>query len=88
VVGDVTKPETFSAPVEGVDGIVFTHGSDGGGKLGAERVDYGGVRNLEPLFGALDTDPPGSVDAVHDTPNMPMYEEPQRVRDDWDAVLR
>ena len=32
--------------VDGVDAIVFTHGSDGGGKAGSERVDYGGVRNV------------------------------------------
>jgi uncharacterized protein YbjT (DUF2867 family) len=210
VVGDVTKPETLSGTVEGVDAIVFTHGSDSGGKVGAETVDYGGVRNVlaalgsrparialmtaigvtnrtgdynrrteahdwkrrserlvrasgkpytivrpgwfdynppnehrllllqgdkrhagdssdgaiarrqiaevlvrslvspqaerktfelvastgaeqedfEPVFGALDADPPGSLDAVHDTPNMPMDEEPQRVRDDQDAVRR
>ena len=32
--------------VDGVDAIVFTHGSDGGDKAGAERVDYGGVRSV------------------------------------------
>jgi uncharacterized protein YbjT (DUF2867 family) len=32
--------------VAGVDAIMFTHGSDGGGQAGAERVDYGGVRNV------------------------------------------
>ena len=26
VIGDVTRPETLAAAVEGVDGIVFTHG--------------------------------------------------------------
>jgi uncharacterized protein YbjT (DUF2867 family) len=210
VVGDVTRPETLSGAVEGVDAIVFTHGTDGGGKVGAETVDYGGVRNvlaalgsrparialmtaigvtnrtgdynrsteahdwkrrserlvrasgkpytivrpgwfdynapnehrlvllqgdkrqagdssdgaiarrqiaevlvrsltsaqaerktfelvatagteqqdLGPLFGALEADPPGSVDAVHDTPNMPIDKEPQRVRDDLGAVRR
>jgi uncharacterized protein YbjT (DUF2867 family) len=46
VVGDLTRPETLNAAVDGVDAIVFTHGSDGGGKAGAERVDYGGVRNI------------------------------------------
>jgi uncharacterized protein YbjT (DUF2867 family) len=45
VVGDVTRPETLSAAVAGIDGIVFTLGSDGAGKTGAETVDYGGVRN-------------------------------------------
>ena len=41
VVGDLTRPETLTAAVDGVNAIVFTHGSDGG-KTGAERVDYGG----------------------------------------------
>lgn len=45
VIGDLTRPETLSAAVNGVDAIVFTHGSDGGGKA-AESVDYGGVRNV------------------------------------------
>jgi uncharacterized protein YbjT (DUF2867 family) len=49
---------------------------------GPEQEDF------EPLFAALDADPPGSVDAVHDTPNMPLDKEPQRVRDDRDAVRR
>src|ERR1039458_7778611 len=41
VVGDLTRPETLAKAVEGIDGIVFTHGSDGGGKVGSETVDYG-----------------------------------------------
>ena len=207
--GDVTRPETLAAAVAGVDAIVFTLGSDGEGKVGAETVDYGGVRNslralgsekprialmtaigvtnregsynrateahdwkrrserlvrasglpytivrpgsfdyngpnehkliflqgdrrqagdpsdgvisrlqiaevlvhslrsesalrksfeliattgaaqedLEPLFAALDADAPGSLDAGKDTANMPLEEEPQRVRDDLNAVL-
>lgn len=46
VVGDVTRPETLLPAVEGVDAIVLTLGSDGAGKVGAETVDYGGVRNV------------------------------------------
>jgi len=46
VVGDLTRPETLTAAVDGIDAIVFTHGSDGQGKAGAERIDYGGVRNV------------------------------------------
>lgn len=38
VVGDLTKPHTLAAAVEGVDAVVFTHGSDGGGKLGQCRT--------------------------------------------------
>lgn len=210
VVGDVTRPDTLSAAVDGVDAVVFTLGSDGAGKVGAETVDYGGVRNvlralgsrparlalmtsigvtnrtgdynrrteahdwkrrserlvrasgwpytivrpgwfdynkpneqrlallqgdrrhagdpsdgvvarrqiaevlvrcltspaadrktfelvatagapqgdLDPLFAALDADLPGSLDAVHDTPNMPVEEEPERVREDLAAQTR
>jgi uncharacterized protein YbjT (DUF2867 family) len=46
VVGDLTRPETLAAAVAGIEAIVFTHGSDGQGKTGAERIDYGGVRNV------------------------------------------
>ena len=210
VVGDVTRPDTLSEAVDGVDAVAFTLGSDGAGKVGAEAVDYGGVRNvlralgsrparlalmtaigvtnrtgdynrrteahdwkrrserlvrasgrpytivrpgwfdynapnehrlvllqgdqrragdpsdgviarrqiaevlvrsltspeadrktfelvatsgaaqrdLGPLFAALDADPPGALDAVHDTANMPLEEEPQRVQDDLDVHTR
>jgi uncharacterized protein YbjT (DUF2867 family) len=46
VIGDVTRPETLPQPVDGVDAIVFTLGSDGAGKVEAENVDYGGVRSV------------------------------------------
>jgi uncharacterized protein YbjT (DUF2867 family) len=210
VAGDLTRPDTLTAAVEGVDAIVFTHGSDGGGKAGAEHVDYGGVRNvlaalsgrsarialmtaigvtnregdynrrteahdwkrrgerlvrasglpytivrpgwfdynkrdeqrlvllqgdrrhagdssdgviarrqlaellvasltsdealrksfelvalqgpaqsdLDAEFARLDVDPPGALDAVHDLPNMPLQEEPTRVRHDLETVSR
>ncbi len=52
VIGDLTHPDTLAAAVEGVDAIVFAHGSDGGGKLGAEAVDYGGVRNVLATLGS------------------------------------
>ncbi|MFF2131241.1 SDR family oxidoreductase [Streptomyces olivochromogenes] len=42
--------------------------------------------DLAPLFAALDQDPPGSLDAVRDEANMPLDGEPQRVRDDLDAI--
>jgi uncharacterized protein YbjT (DUF2867 family) len=43
--GDLTRPDTLAAAVDGVDAIVFTHGSTAG-KGGFESVDYGGVRNV------------------------------------------
>jgi uncharacterized protein YbjT (DUF2867 family) len=46
VVGDVTRPETLLDAVDGIDAVVFTLGSDGAGKAGAESIDYGGVRNV------------------------------------------
>jgi uncharacterized protein YbjT (DUF2867 family) len=50
VIGDVTRPDTLSAAVEDVNAIVFTLGSNSEGKVGAEAIDYGGVRNV---LGAL-----------------------------------
>src|SRR5271157_5511821 len=50
--GDVTRPETLTAAVDGIDAIVFTLGSDGAGKVGAETVDYGGVRNVLATLGS------------------------------------
>ena len=39
VVGDLTRSESLAVAVQGMEAIVFTHGSDGGGKKGAEGVD-------------------------------------------------
>ena len=50
--GDVTRPETLASAVAGVDAIVFTLGSDGKGKVGAETIDYGGVRNVLMALGS------------------------------------
>ena len=50
LVGDLIRPDTLTAAVDGVDAIVFTHGSDGG-KADAERVDYGGVRSVLAALG-------------------------------------
>ena len=52
VIGDVTRPDTLSSAVESVDAVVFTLGSDGAGKAGAESIDYGGVRNVLRALGA------------------------------------
>ncbi|WP_435110934.1 SDR family oxidoreductase [Nocardiopsis synnemataformans] len=49
VEGDLERPDTLGSVVEGVDGVIFTHGSDRGGT--AERVDYGGVRNVLRALG-------------------------------------
>jgi uncharacterized protein YbjT (DUF2867 family) len=52
VQGEVTRPETLTAAVDGTGAIVFTLGSDGAGKAGAENVDYGGVRNVLGVLGS------------------------------------
>jgi uncharacterized protein YbjT (DUF2867 family) len=51
-VGDITRPDTLSAAVDGVDAVVFTHGSPGAGKTGLENVDYGAVRNVLTALGS------------------------------------
>lgn len=45
VVGDLTRPQSLLAAVDGVDAVVFTHGTYGSVRE-AESVDYGGVRNV------------------------------------------
>ena len=50
--GDVTRPETIPPAVAGIDAVVFTLGSDGQGKAGAESIDYGGVRNVLVAIGS------------------------------------
>lgn len=51
VQGDLTSVESMRQALDGIDGIVFTHGSNGGPML-TETVDYGAVRNaLEALDG-------------------------------------
>ena len=52
VPGDVTRPDTLSGAVDGVHAVVFTLGSDGAGKVGAEGVDYGGLRNVLGALGS------------------------------------
>jgi uncharacterized protein YbjT (DUF2867 family) len=52
VPGDITRPETLPGAVDGIDAVVFTHGSDGAGKIGAENVDYSGVRNVLTALGS------------------------------------
>lgn len=42
--GDLTRPETLVRAVDGVDAIVFTHGTYGSIEA-ARQVDYGGVRD-------------------------------------------
>jgi uncharacterized protein YbjT (DUF2867 family) len=51
-IGDLTRPDTLIAAVHNIDAVVFTHGSDGGGKVGSETVDYGGVRNVLMALGS------------------------------------
>jgi len=52
VIGDVTQPDTLSRVTDDIGAIVFTLGSDGAGKIGAENVDYGGVRNILTALGS------------------------------------
>ncbi|MDF2442858.1 MAG: hypothetical protein JWR01_1061, partial [Subtercola sp.] len=40
-----------------------------------------GPDDLDPLFANLDPDAPDGIDGVRDQANLPLAEEPQRVRD-------
>ncbi len=51
VVGDVTKPETLVAALEGIDAVVLTVNADGQGRQAAEAVYYRGVRDLIAAIG-------------------------------------
>lgn len=53
-------------------------------ELVAERGDT--PQDLEPLFAALDPDLPDSVDGAHDEDNLPLDDEPMRVRQDLAAI--
>lgn len=46
IVGELTRPDTLHQAVDGVTGIIFTHGISGNDPQGAEQVNYGAVRNV------------------------------------------
>ncbi|AHG63464.1 SDR family oxidoreductase [Advenella mimigardefordensis] len=46
IVGELTRAETLREAVDGVTGIVFTHGVGGNDAKAAEAVNYGAVRNV------------------------------------------
>jgi uncharacterized protein YbjT (DUF2867 family) len=50
VAGDLTDVDTLKEAVDGIDAVVFTHGSHGGPGQ-AERIDYGAVRNTLAALG-------------------------------------
>ncbi len=43
--------------------------------------------DFDALFAPLHADPQDAIDGVRDMANMPLEDEPQRVRDDLDAAL-
>lgn len=49
VIGDLTKAETLTATVKGVDAVIFTHGADGS-ETTIKQVSYGGVSNILSLL--------------------------------------
>ena len=44
--------------------------------------------DFDALFAAVDEDPTDALGGVRDTANMPVEDEPQRVRDDLAAFAR
>lgn len=49
--GDLTRPETLTAAVQGVDAVVLTVNADGGGKDASEAIYYTGLRDLLTVIG-------------------------------------
>ena len=52
VVGDLTRPDTLTNAVSGIDAVVFTHGTYDADSKVAERIDYGAVRNVLTALGS------------------------------------
>ena len=50
VTGDLTDPSTLTDAVDGIDAVVFTHGTHGD-EAGFRDVDYGGVRGVLEAIG-------------------------------------
>lgn len=51
VTGELTDAGTLGPALDGVDAVVFTHGTSGGGASVSEAVDYGAVRNALDVLG-------------------------------------
>lgn len=51
VVGDLTRQDTLVPAVQGIDAVIFTHGTYGSADAGTS-VDYGGVRNVMLALGS------------------------------------
>jgi uncharacterized protein YbjT (DUF2867 family) len=68
--------------------LVNSLGSDQASRKTFELVAEAGPApgDFDALFARLDADPQGSPDGVRDLPNMPLANEPQRVRDDFEKV--
>ena len=70
--------------------LVASLTSDGALRKSFELVATQGPAQPDPEteFVRLDADPPGALDAVYDLPNMPLQDEPNRVRHDLETVSR
>lgn len=78
VIGDLTRPETVGPAVDGVDAIVFIHGS-----TTSERD----VRdNLTAVFTSLTPDSVESLDAAEDIVDLPVAIEPEMFRHDLATI--
>jgi hypothetical protein len=68
--------------------LVRSLGSDHALRKTFELVAIAGPApdDLDALFAPLGAEPQGALDGVHDVANMPLEDEPQRVRDDLEAV--
>ena len=63
--------------------LVRSLASDAANRKTFELVAERGTapKDFDALFTSLEADAPGALDAVRDTPNMPLDQEPKRVRE-------
>jgi hypothetical protein len=68
--------------------LVSSLGSDNAvGKTFELVAEHGQAPDdLDRLFAALKADPPGALDGIHDTANLPLEDEPKRVQADLEAL--
>ncbi|MFF1574796.1 SDR family oxidoreductase [Leifsonia sp. NPDC058292] len=79
--GVIAREQIAEALVDGLTSDAADHKTfDLVAERGAAQTDR------DALYAALDADPAGALDGVHDPQNMPLDAEPQRVLADLDAV--
>jgi len=85
--GCIGISQSYGRPLSRADGIAIIRAAVEGGVTFFDTAEvYGPYGNEDVVGEALEADPAGGLDAVRDLANMPLPEEPKRVRDDFQAM--